>query len=151
MKIIYTIILSSVLMLNAASAQTDKDVALETLGSSSGLLLYNTYLAIGAVSDAYAGDCYKADLVTQLAQEQVNSSDLLINQYNALLGSGFLSDATDKTFVTDMVVTFGYLKNQAQYLKAYAESGSASDSEKYEYNRNEAWTRISKLLGLETK
>ncbi len=151
MKIIYTLLLTSLLVVNSTYAQKGKDAALETFGSSSGLLLYNTYLALGTVSDAYAGECYKADLVKQLSQEQINSLELMVTQYNKLLESGFLTEASDKSFVTDMVVILGYLKNQAKYLNAYSESGSAEDTEKYEYNRNEAWTRISKLLGFEEK
>jgi hypothetical protein len=47
------------------------------------------------------------------------------------------------------VITFGYLKNEAIYLKALSESGSASDIEKYESNRAKAWEEISRLLGFE--
>ncbi len=148
MKKIASLLLSSVLVFNVAFAQKEKDVALETIGAASGLLLYNTYLAIGTVSDAYAGQCYKADVTTQLAQEQINTAELLANQYNLLLESGFLTDKDDKAFVTEIVLTFGYLKNEATYLKAFVESGSDKDTKKYEDNRNEAWTRISKMLGL---
>ncbi|MCG3165172.1 MAG: hypothetical protein POELPBGB_00934 [Bacteroidia bacterium] len=145
---ITSLLLTSLLFLNLATAQTGKDAALETLGSSSGLLLYNTYLAIGAVSDAYVGECYKAELTIQLAQEQINTADLLIEQYKMLSASGFLTDPSDISFVEEITATFGHLKNQAVNLKAFAETGSATSQNDYEYNRGKAWEKISKLLGL---
>jgi hypothetical protein len=149
MKNIIPLLLSFVLIFNTAIAQTGKPVALETIGASASLLLYNTYVAIGAVSDAYAGECYKADIVAQLAEEQINSSETLIQQYNTLIESGFLVDPLDKQYLEEIVITFGYLKNEAIYLKALSESGSASDIEKYESNRAKAWEEISRLLGFE--
>lgn len=106
-------------------------------------------LSIGSASDSYIGKCYEADFVKDVAQEQINSAELMIEQYNKLLASGFLSDPSDKSFVEDIVVTLGYIKNEANYLKAYVESGSDADVQKFEYNRDEAWKKISKLLGFE--
>ena len=37
-------------------AQTGKDEALEALGGSGGLLLYDTYLVIGEAADAFTKD-----------------------------------------------------------------------------------------------
>lgn len=150
MKNLISIIIIVVLY-GQSLAQTGNDAALNTIGASSGLLLYNTYLTIGSTSDAYVGECYKGDLVKTILNEQIASIEAVSESYTSLLSSGFLTDAGDKSFVGDIVVTLGYLKNQAKSLNDYVDSGSTSDSDKYEYNRNEAWKKISKLLDLEEK
>jgi len=149
MKTIFSALFSLLLLLNTVSAQSDKDAALETLGASGGLLLYNTYIAIGAIGDAYAGNSYEATYVKDITKEQIASIEAVIAQYNKLLSSGFLTDPEDKSFVGDIVMTLGYLKSEAKYLGDYADTNSESDSEKYQYNREEAWKKISKLLQLE--
>lgn len=150
MKKIFSISIIT-LFIFSASAQEDKAPALETIGAASGLLLYNTYLAIGTISDAYKGECYDAELASELAREQINSIDFLIKQYKTLLASGFVESQEDKSYISEMVVTFGYLKNEATHINAYIQSGAESDLEKYEYNRNEAWKKISQLLGFDEK
>ena len=59
MKKIFTLVTISVLFFQNSFSQTGKDAALETLGATGGMLLYNTYVAIGAVGDAQSGKCYE--------------------------------------------------------------------------------------------
>src|SRR5436190_1258709 len=57
---------------NFAFAQDDgKTEALTALGSASGLLMYNTYVGIGAIADGYSGDVYDSTTVASLMTEQI--------------------------------------------------------------------------------
>jgi len=123
-----------------------KDKALVTIGAVSGVALYNTYIAIGAVGDAYSGEVYKSDYVVELMDEQVNSLSEVQKSYNELLKSKFLEDPADIDYIKKIVKTFGYLEDEARGLKQIANGG---DTDLYDKSRTKSWDSISDLLGLE--
>lgn len=135
--------------INAQSTCKGKDVALETLGATSGLMLYNTYITIGAMADGHSNDVYDTDFVVSMMDEQMASLNSLDTSYSELLASGFLTDPSDVEYVKDMRVAIGYLHNEAYYLKAYVRSNSESDLDNYKSYRNKAWSKIAELLGIE--
>lgn len=134
--------------LYAQSSCKGKSAALETIGATSGMLLYNTYLAIGAVGDGEAKGVYEADYCVALMEEQMSSLDIMDSTYADLLASGFLTDPQDVEYVKDIRTTIKYLHDEAYYLKLYVKSDSESDLDNYNLNRDRAWKMIEKLLGI---
>jgi hypothetical protein len=151
-KLFLALTFTSLLIFNTStvSAQTNNDgktEALETLGATSAMLLYNTYLGIGSIADGYDKVNTK-ETVSVLMQEQVNGMDVIINNYDKLLKSNFLESEDDKSFLRKAIKCAGYLRTEAASYKAFLESNSKSDIEKYDTARKNAWALIEDLLGL---
>lgn len=130
-------------------AQTDKAkyTALETLGSTSAMLMYNTYFCIGSIADNYETNKKKEDAITLLA-EQVNGMKIIADNYDKLLNSGFLTDESDQVFVTKVIRCANHLQMEASSMKSYVETGSKNDVQVYSTNRDSAWDLIADMLGL---
>jgi hypothetical protein len=137
---------------HSATAQTERENAvLEALGGFSALALYNTYIVVGAVADGYVSEVYTKEMAIDLIAEQISSLDLLSEHCTKLLTGTVLQNASDKEYVTGIRESLKLLKSEATALKNYINSGSESDQNAYNENRNAAWTKIAKLLGIEQK
>lgn len=135
-----------------AKAQSDREGALlEAVGAFSALALYNTYIVIGATADGYISQIYEKETAINLTQEQVASMQNLWDICNKLLAPGILKDQSDRAYVSDVKTTVGLLKEESAALKGYIETGSETDQLTYNEKRNAAWSKISKLLGIEQK
>lgn len=133
-----------------SSTQTNQDdVILETLGTSSGLLMYQIFVSIGAVADGFFANAYDAKTVSDLMTEQANSCMVINTQYQKLLDSGFLKATQDQEYTRDFMATVTLLAKEASALKNYASDKSETNSEIYLGYRDQAWASISKLLGFE--
>jgi hypothetical protein len=130
-------------------SQEGKGAALETLGAISAAMIYNTYTTIGGIADGYSYEAYKADYVMQLMTEQVGLMDEMVSSYEKLNESGFIDDPADESYILKLIKTCKLLRDEAKYLKAYAETGESSDLDDYDTARKDAWEMISDLLGLE--
>jgi hypothetical protein len=130
-------------------AQSGKTEALEALGGSCGMLLYNTYLVIGEAADAYGGDVYDAATVEEIVQEQLDGIKTIKEQYNALMGTDFLSDPEDVKFMKRTLSTFDMVAKEGKALIAFVNSGSDADAGTYDDLRKEAWAEIADLLGID--
>jgi hypothetical protein len=136
----------------SATAQTDREnVVLEALGGFSALALYNSYIVVGAVADGFVSDVYTKEMAISLITEQISSLELLIEHCNKLLTGGVLQNASDKEYVSGIREALKLLKAEASALKGFVESGNETDQKAYDENRNAAWSKIAKLLGLEEK
>jgi hypothetical protein len=138
--------------INAQTAGTSckgKGEVLEALGASSAMLIYNTYMVIGAISDGNADGNYEDELSIQLLDEQIMAINLLDTHYTDVLNSGFLVEESDKKFMQDVIKALHLLKNEAYYLKRYISSSQESDLHEYDASRKEAWNMIRELLGIE--
>ena len=131
-----------------SKAQTGKSDALETLGSITGMLMYNTYVGIGSIGDGYEEGVYDAKYVGDVMDEQVSGIKAVNAQLLVLLNSGFLDDEADLSFMRDVRTTFDLLINEAEKLKEYAASTDQGDADKFQSYRKQAWSKISDLLGL---
>lgn len=134
---------------NSVSAQAGKDEALKTIGSLSGLLMYNTYTTIGSIGDGFEEGVYDLTYLTDVMNEQIGGVASIIEQMNALNSSRFIDKPADKTYLKKCIETFELLKIQATALINYAKSKSEADGEKFQNARKSAWVNISDLLGLE--
>jgi hypothetical protein len=136
----------------SATAQTDREnVVLEALGGFSALALYNTYIVVGAVADGYVSEVYTKEMANNLIAEQISSVELLTEHCNKLLTGDVLQNPSDKEYVSGIREALKLLKAEATAFKSYIESGAESDQKTYDTNRNAAWAKISKLLGIEEK
>lgn len=142
------LVLAVAMLIPGRSAGQGKDEALETIGAATGLAVYNTYIAIGAIADGYADEGYEADYVNQLMDEQINGMESMITQMHDLQTSGFITSADDDAYIEDLVAVMGYLKDEATGLKKIVDGG---DSQLYDESRDKAWDGISDLLGLENE
>jgi hypothetical protein len=131
-------------------AQTSgKNEALEALGGSGGLLLYDTYLVIGEAADAYSRDAYTASEVEEIVKEQIGGITTVQKQYEALLATKFLSDPNDQKFLRELSDAFDLVVAEGEALVDYVNSGSDTDATIYDDNRKAAWAEISSLLGMD--
>ena len=149
-KSLITVLLLCLINVYNVKAQNNTKV-LEALGSSSAVLLYNTYICIGSIADNYAGEVYEEDYVVTLMNEQVDMIDALTSRLQNCIddtSEGHLSDE-DKNFFKSMILILSYLKNQAQGFAEYAKTDSDDSLEKFDENRELAWENIAELLGIE--
>ena len=121
---------------------------MEAFGGISAISMYNTYLGIGAVADAYSVDKYKSDYVQTLMNEQIGMIDAVNEMLEKVVNdkSGNVP-VEDQTYINNIVKTFSYLKDEAIGLRDYSKNEDTISSEKYETNRKLAWEMISELLG----
>jgi hypothetical protein len=130
-------------------AQTGKDAALEVIGGTGGLLLYNTYLVIGQTHDGFGGEVYDAATATTLVEEQLSGIETVKGQYSALIRSKFLTDPNDVQFVKEMLEAFDLVHQEGSHFVRYLKEDDQGALEDYEIARQAAWAKISSLLGLE--
>lgn len=142
-KLLFTCCLSAGIAFSA-SAQCNTTV-LEAFGGAASIALYNTYITIGAIADAYVAKAYDADRVKDLMDEQISMMNVITGQFDKALSEGGLKTG-DKDFIRSAIECVTHLQNEARGLSEYAEEGSGN--ELYSSSRNEAWKLISKLLGL---
>jgi hypothetical protein len=130
-------------------AQTGKKEALESLGAISGIMLYNTYVSIGAMADGFATETYDAETIKSLMDEQQSSMASAVETFDKLLASGFVTEAADKKYVEDAKEICGLLKSMAGNLSDYSTDKSTEHSDAFQETRKEAWSKIAALLGFE--
>jgi hypothetical protein len=142
------VLLMMVSLAMGAQAQKGKDQALEALGGSCGLLLYNTYMIVGMTADAFAEGVYDVDKSTQILDEQSAGIGAVKEQYNALLSSGFLTAESDQQFIKETLDAFDLVVLEIESLEKYLSTSSPKDADEYEANRQEAWAEIARLLDI---
>lgn len=144
-----SIILLLVLVALGGQAQKGKDQALEALGGSCGLLLYNTYLVVGMTADGFSAKMYDAAEANQILDEQAGGIEAIHEQYDALLDSGFLASESDQQFIKETLAAFDIVSHEIEALQKYFVSENVDDATEYDNYRKSAWTEISRLLDIE--
>lgn len=146
-----TLLLSILCLAFGLNAQNckGKSAALEVMGGTSGIAVYNTYLVVGLVADNYSEEVYDADRSTQLIDEQIGAIKVIEDQFKALQESGFLTDPSDVQYVKGIIDAFSLVKEEAVALNNYIDSGSQADLDDYSAAREEAWAAVKELLGIE--
>jgi hypothetical protein len=132
-----------------AKAQCDTDVR-EAFGGVSSIMVYNTYITIGAVGDAHEKEVYDAEYVKGLMSEQttmLQSAIDLLAKCKEVKSNGLTSE--DITYIKDLIACLESLKGEAQGLSDYVISKSEDALLIYNTNRKKAWNQIATLMGLE--
>nr|WP_294862507.1 hypothetical protein [uncultured Fluviicola sp.] len=130
-------------------AQCDVDVR-EAFGGISSITIYNTYITIGAIADAHVNDVYDAPRVKELMGEQttmLQSVIVMLEKCKVVKSNGLNAD--DVEYIKELITCLESLKAEAQGLSDYAETKSEDAQTRYNTNRDEAWSHIKTILGLE--
>ncbi|MBN9293394.1 MAG: hypothetical protein J0G96_05390 [Flavobacteriia bacterium] len=148
MKLIVVLFLT-ICSFSVSRAQCDVNVR-EAFGGVSSITVYNTYITIGAIADAYVNEVYDANHVKDLMSEQtamLQSVIEMLSKCKEVKSNGLTED--DVLYVQELVDCLTSLKKEAQGLNDYAATGSEDAQNRYNTNRDKAWQQITTLLGLE--
>ena len=144
-----TIVVALLALATFCRLQAQEDATLEVVGGLNGALLYNTYVAIGAIADASTENVYDSSYVVALMDEQKGLLKIAIENNKKLLASGVIKSETDIQYLKDLNQAYQLLKTEAEALIAYMQSKSADDGNKFDEARRQCWALIAKLLELE--
>jgi len=148
MKLIVVLFLT-VCSFSISRAQCDANVR-EAFGGVSSITVYNTYITIGAIADAYVNEVYDVNRVKELMGEQtamLQSVIEMLAKCKEVKSNGLTED--DVLYVQELMDCLTSLKKEAQGLSDYAATGSQDAQQRYDTNRDRAWQQITALLGLE--
>ena len=110
--------------------------------------MYTSYLAIGAVADGHYFEVYDDQTAAQLMEEIKSIADANSASLQELLGNENLS-IEDFNFINEMISTLGLLFKEAESYQNYIETGEERYATVYDNYRNNAWAKITDLLGIE--
>jgi hypothetical protein len=125
-----------------------QDEALSSIGALGAGYLYTSYLAIGAVADGHYYDVYDDETAIQLMEEVKNLADATSGSLRELLGSGDLT-IEDFNYINEMMATLDLLFREAESFQNYVQTGEERYATVYDNYRNNAWAKITELLGIE--
>jgi len=121
------------------------DPSLFAVGSLGASNLYFSYVVLGTVADGFASRGYGADMARSLAEEAIALNDGSRDALQSLLDEGRVAEE-DREVVSQMIEAHGLLIQQAEGLLAYIEDRSRT--EQFQRYREQAWERISAVLGI---
>lgn len=130
-------------------AQCDINVR-EAFGGVSSIMIYNTYITIGAIGDAHEKGVYDAEYVKGLMGEQTSMLQTAIDllaKCKEVKSNGL--EAGDIDYIKGLIKCLESLKGEAQGLSDYVISKSEDALLTYNTNRKKAWDQIATLMGLE--
>lgn len=132
-----------------SQAQCDADVR-TAFGGVSSIMVYNTYITIGTIGDAYANEVYNSHRVVELMKEQtamLETVSEMLSNCRKVNNNGLTAD--DIAYIEELIACIGSLKKEAQGLSDYSVTRSEEAQNRYSVNREKAWDQISILLGLD--
>lgn len=128
----------------APAVETKREKVLEALGGLAAAHLYQTYLNIGMLADAWENDVYTDAEAKDLLTKITGVVDRVDRQLADASKSGLEGD--DLKAVERTRELTALLRTQARELKAYWETGDKKNADRYHKVREEAWTGISEVL-----
>ena len=142
-------ILIAVLLIALGSVGTfAQDEFLTSIGALGAGYMYTSYLAIGAVADGHYFEVYDDETALQLMEEIKSIADSTSASLQELLGSDTIT-IDDFNFINEMIATLGLLSKEAESFQNYIETGEERYATVYDNYRNNAWAKITDLLGIE--
>jgi len=143
-----TITVGVILLLVGITGVFAQEEALSSVGALGTAYIYTTYLSIGAIADSHANEVYDEDTTIQLLEEIrkfINAAGATLQQ---LRDSDVLS-SEDFDFVNEILNALGLLYREAESYQSFVKSGDEQQAALYEAYRQNAWKKISELLGIE--
>jgi hypothetical protein len=125
-----------------------QDELLSSIGALGAGYMYTSYLAIGAVADGHFYEVYDDETAMQLMDEIKSIADATGESLQELLATGNLT-VDDFNFINEMITTLGLLFNEAENYQNYIQTGEDRYATLYDNYRNNAWAKITDLLGIE--
>lgn len=149
-----TILLATIFLLTSSSfAQTTpqqkETKMLEAMGGLCAGYIYNTYITIGAVADAFVHEMYDKDRAQLLMDEQVSMIGAIKKQLQEMLDAKSLKETSDIEYTKEVIQILTGLIQQAQYVRDIAKNRTDDLVAKYDKQRLLNWSKIAKLLGIE--
>lgn len=133
---------------NTVDTCTGKGVVIQSLGASTYVVLYNTFLGIGSIVDGNLQGIYEDQLTIGLIDDQLRMINLVDTSYAKLLQTSFVSGAEDRKFIEGARGVLGNLYAYANNYKFYVNDKSPANKLRFEESRDKAWGSLSALLGL---
>jgi hypothetical protein len=124
------------------------DKLLESTGSLSAALLYNTYGLIGSISDGFSHEGYDAKTVVDLLDFQNRLLDNLTKVFDGLISENYLANQSDRDFANSAINILKGLKKQSQLMQDYTKNQTIKIQQDYEAQRTKNWKDISALTGI---
>ena len=149
-RLLVTVLAISAVILSPGYSFADEeedDGRLSAIGGLSAAHMYTTYIAIGAVADAFGNDVYETEQVQEIMGGLVGMIDTLKKQL--LLVQENCEDESDQEYIDETIQIYSLLQEEARQLSTFSESTEKADHRAYEKARTTVWPRIEKLLGLD--
>lgn len=127
----------------------ERDLKLrEALGSSSAVIVYNTYLAIGSICDNYVYKGYDEKKVNELFDEQKELLGTIDNVFNKLLDEKILVKKDDVAYTQELSSVLKGLKRQMELFQEYMKDKTDARTTTYDNQRKKNWDKIARLIGI---
>jgi hypothetical protein len=125
-----------------------QDEFLTSIGALGAGYMYTSYLAIGAVADGHYFEVYDDETAVQLMEEIKSMANSTSGSLQELLGSDTIT-LDDFNFINEMIATLALLSKEAESYQNYIQTGEERYATVYDNYRNNAWAKITDLLGIE--
>ena len=135
-------------VLLAAGNTFAQEEALSSVGALGAGYMYTTYLSVGAIADGHYYEVYDDETTVQLLEEIKSLADATSASLQELIHSDILN-ADDFTYINEIINTLGLLYREAESYQNYVETGEERQATLYDNYRNNAWAKITDLLGIE--
>lgn len=111
--------------------------------------MYNTYITVGAVADAFVSEQYDKARSIELMKEQIGMIGSIVKMMQDMLDMKALKAQSDIDYTKEVIVVLKGLSQQAQYVIDFAEKKTDDATSKYDKQRISNWSKIAKLLGID--
>ena len=125
-----------------------QDDLLNSIGALGAGYMYTSYLAIGAVADGHYFEVYDDETTLQLMDEVKGIANGTSDSLRKLLENENLA-IDDFNFINEIIATLGLLYKEAESYQQYVQTGEDRHATLYDNYRNNAWAKITDLLGIE--
>jgi hypothetical protein len=143
-----TIFTAIIVVCLAAAGAFAQDEALSSVGALGAGYMYTTYLSIGAIADGHYYEVYDDETTLQLMEEIKSLADATSESLQELLESEAIT-IDDFNYINEIINTLGLLYSEAESYQNYVETGDERQATLYDNYRNNAWAKITDLLGIE--
>ena len=143
-----TILVAALLFIIGSVGAFAQDDLLTSIGALGAGYMYTSYLAIGAVADGHYFEVYDDETTLQLMEEIKGIANGTSDSLLQLLENENLA-IEDFNFINEMIATLGLLFKEAESYQEYVQTGEEREATLYDNYRNNAWAKITDLLGIE--
>ena len=143
-----TILVVALLFIIGSVGAFAQDDLLTSIGALGAGYMYTSYLAIGAVADGHYFEVYDDETTLQLMEEIKGIANGTSDSLLQLLENENLA-IEDFNFINEMIATLGLLFKEAESYQEYVQTGEEREATLYDNYRNNAWAKITDLLGIE--
>ncbi len=130
-----------------ANVSEVKDRSLETMGSLTAAHVYQGFLNIGLLADARESEVYTEAEAEKLLDSVTRMLDTVDRRLARMLDDSMNEE--DKEAVEHARQLSGLLRTQARELRAYWQTGDKEHAEKFQKARQQSWSGIQAVLGIE--